>query len=289
MTRELGRTFEGLVPRRALKAAARESFRLWACEHLDIMQYPAMTPQNVHRYGGIQGEDHLARPMREGRGVIIALAHFGANKFVIPALSLRGYPFTQVGLRVDDWQANRGSASAYVRLMLHIEQHAESRWPAQFVYGEAAMLPVVRRLKAGKTVCIAVDGGAPRKIVPVPVGNRTIFLSPTFSRLARLTGAAVVPTFVLRGKGGLNRIEILEELPIDRSCPGDAGLVQDTRRFGAILDTYVRRFPAHYYRCLVNSRRVTLQGGLPKFEDQIALMPEGSQAFRDRLKQECVA
>lgn len=112
----------------------------------------------------------------------------------------------------------------------------------------AAARAVLRSLKGGELVGIPFDQNAKRsEAVFVPFFGEP---AVTFSGLARLVAIAEVPVvsvFLLRQRNWRqHRIEILDEIPIQRSGDADADIEENTRCFTSVIEDFVRRHPTQF-------------------------------------------
>jgi Kdo2-lipid IVA lauroyltransferase/acyltransferase len=178
----------------------------------------------------IEGLEHVDRALERGRGVILLAAHFttlemGARIMTLARPVHPMYKPTRNPLIAEYMIARRAAQSAGAIANDDIRS-------------------VVRTLRANGVIWYAPDQAYRHRgaeLVPffgIPVATNT-----ATSRLARSTGAAVLPYFVERlPDAGGYRVQIgaaLEDFPSD-----DA--VADTLRYHALIEAEVRRIPAQY-------------------------------------------
>jgi len=178
----------------------------------------------------IDGLEHLDRALERGRGVILLAAHFttlemGARIMTLARPIHPMYKPTANPLIAEYMIARRAAQSAGAIANDDIRS-------------------VVRTLRANGVIWYAPDQAYRHKgaeLVPffgIPVATNT-----ATSRLARSTGAAVLPYFVERLPGAAGyRVRIgaaLENFPSDDP-------VADTLRYHALIEAEVRRIPAQY-------------------------------------------
>ena len=187
-------------------------------------------PERLLQLVRFEGLDEVDRLVASGRGVILLAAHFttleiGA-RFVTAARHVHAvYKPSRNSLVTEFFRRYRGAVSAGMIASDDIRT-------------------MVRVLKAGGVVWYAPDQafrGKGAEMVPffgIPVATNT-----ATSRLARLTGAAVLPYFVERLPGEAGYVvrvgAALEDFPGPDS-------VADTMRHHALIEREVRRLPAQY-------------------------------------------
>ena len=177
-----------------------------------------------------EGLDEFDRLIASGRGVILLAAHFttleiGA-RFITAARDVHAvYKPSSDPLLSEFFRKYRGAVAASMIASDDIRA-------------------MVRALKAGGAVWYAPDQafrGKGAEMVPffgIPVATNT-----ATSRLARLTGAAVLPYFVERLPGEEGYVVRIG--PALENFPG-ADSVSDTLRHHELIEAEVRRLPAQY-------------------------------------------
>jgi KDO2-lipid IV(A) lauroyltransferase len=171
-----------------------------------------------------------------GRGVLILTAHFG-NFELLPAVhALKGF---QISLVHHTQRFLAGDA-----LMTFVRERAG----VEIIRKHAAARAVLRTLRAGKMVGIPFDQNAKRsEAVFVPFFGEPAATASGLARLARISGAPVVPVFIVREPDKRrHRIEIQPEIPLQNSGDEAADIVENTGRFVAAVQAMVRRYPEQF-------------------------------------------
>ncbi|MBM0107895.1 LpxL/LpxP family Kdo(2)-lipid IV(A) lauroyl/palmitoleoyl acyltransferase [Steroidobacter sp. S1-65] len=179
----------------------------------------------------LEGAEHFEAAMARGRGAILLSAHFTT---------------LEIGGRVlcDQLPGNinimyRPTGNAVLERFLSINRNAR----AKRAIPRDDIRTLISSLKANEPVWYAPDQAYRKKgaeMVPffgIPAATNT-----ATSRLARMTGAAVVPYFQERLPSGRYRMVIhpaLENFPSDDP-------IADARRFNQLIEAQVRRVPEQY-------------------------------------------
>ncbi len=214
---------------------ARTYLRNHYIDHLFIFIFPKLHKRHVEKLVDIEGLEHLEAAREQGKGVVLVHGHFGPVHLPLVALARLGYPMKQIGNPSDEGLSWVGRNVAF-RLRLRYE----SKIPAEIIKADGFLKGAFKALAKNEVVMTTGDGtGTAQKIgkyhrfdlfdqpVDLPVGP---------ARLARKTGAALVPMFIQPGRGGfLYRIVIEHPIQIENS--GDATEVTATAEF---LDRYKR-------------------------------------------------
>ncbi|HEU4529720.1 MAG TPA: LpxL/LpxP family Kdo(2)-lipid IV(A) lauroyl/palmitoleoyl acyltransferase [Steroidobacteraceae bacterium] len=186
--------------------------------------------ERIRRLTQIDGLEHLDRALAGGHGAILLSAHF--TTLEIGARSICARRETNIMYR-----PSRNAVLARF-LLSERSRHAKRAIPRDDVR------TLVSALGANEPVWYAPDQSYRKKgaqMVPffgIPAATNT-----ATSRLARMTGAAVLPYFVERLSGSAGYRVVIH--PALEGFPsGDA--VADAARFNALIEAQVRRVPDQY-------------------------------------------
>lgn len=179
----------------------------------------------------VEGEEHLAHALARGNGVILLTGHFTT---------------LELGARFITWHQPfhamyRSHKNRLYETVMRRERERRSRLPP---LPHEDLRGLLRAFKKGRAVWYAPDQNlGARNSVFVPFFGIPACTVTATSRLAAMSGAAVVPYFPKRlpGKAGYEVVI----LPALADFPS-ADLEADTRRVNALLEQYVRRAPEQY-------------------------------------------
>lgn len=171
----------------------RRYFQMLAREQLDTFTMPVRTPANSERLLRLRaGSLELLREAR-GRGVIIAMAHYGRINLLLLALALAGERLGMLTMTIDERNRELNPVDrAYL--------YRKNRTLLAFIRGSWITLgddlrALYRALGRGETLVLLFDAHTPerrqqRRTVPFLDGELRI--PAGIARLARYTGAKVV-------------------------------------------------------------------------------------------------
>jgi KDO2-lipid IV(A) lauroyltransferase len=186
--------------------------------------------ERIRKLTRLEGEEHLQAALAQGRGAILLSAHFTTLEIGARALCARvatSIMYRPTGNRVLErfLMRNRG-------------KRAKRAMPRDYIR------TLINALKCNEPVWYAPDQSYRKKgaqMVPffgIPAATNT-----ATSRLARMTGAAVLPYFPERLPGSQGyRMTIW---PMLDNFPGDDP-VADAERFNKLIEAQVQRTPEQY-------------------------------------------
>jgi Kdo2-lipid IVA lauroyltransferase/acyltransferase len=171
-----------------------------------------------------------------GRGSIILSAHFGNFELLAPAHAMHGF---QINLVHHTQRFLAGDA-----LITFVRERAG----VEIVRKHAAARAVLKALRRGETVGIPFDQNAKRsEAIFVPFFTELAATASGLARLVAISKAPVVPVFIVRQPDmRSHRIEIQDEVPVQRSGDADADIEENTRRFVKAIEDTVRRYPEQF-------------------------------------------
>jgi KDO2-lipid IV(A) lauroyltransferase len=171
-----------------------------------------------------------------GRGLLILSAHFGNFELLAAGHAMHGF---QINLVHHTQRFLAGDA-----LITFVRERAG----VEIIRKHAAARAVLKALRRNETVGIPFDQNAKRsEAVFVPFFNEPAATTSGLARLVAISGAPVVPAFIVREPDmRSHRIEIQDEVPIQRSGDAAADIEENTRRFVKVVEDMVRRYPEQF-------------------------------------------
>lgn len=227
---------------------ARRNIQRHYIEHMEFYKYATLTPANLSRHIRFEGLEHLEAALKAGRGVILVHMHYGCKQFPLVALGIMNYDVCQIGYR-DEKAADYSWVHKNVHL--RIRMRLENQFRVKHVHVGKSLRPAYETLKRNGILMISGDGigglrGAGENYIPLPFLGRTMMFPPGPARMARTTGAALLPLFCVQQPDFTHAAII--EAPIRQQVTDDreADVRHTTAEVARIFATYVDRHPEHW-------------------------------------------
>ena len=211
---------------RSMGQGLMETLAIWTRPRARVLRLV----QQVH------GETHLQAALARGRGVLLAVPHYGNWELLIEFMAARG-PFSLV---------YKASEKAGLECFL---QKARSGVNVQLVPAEAtAMRPLLRALQNGEVVGITPDQ-QPRKGGGefIPFFGRPALTLSLIAKLAQRTGTPVLFAYTEHRGDGFDVVFEAEE-PALHDAALDIALTAMNRRVQAIAERDFRQYQWTYKR-----------------------------------------
>jgi KDO2-lipid IV(A) lauroyltransferase len=215
---------------------ARAVTRHFARSALDAIRIQRLQPRELLATVNISGLEHLRAVVDAGRGSFFLTAHIGSWEVaaLVTGLELEG------GLAV----VNRPLDNP----LLEVELDRLRRLYGNHVFGKHSIArEMLGQLKRGGGIGILIDQRVREdQGIQVPFFGHPAWTHPVLARVARKTGAPVVPTFALREQPGRYSLRYEEPVLVDELPEPERDDVPLTARFMAILEAAIRERPEQW-------------------------------------------
>lgn len=234
--------FNNLLPvfggdEREAAAATRRLFRKFASKMTDLLRYEAGAPM-LDRFHDFEKEANLPR-ITGKNGTLLVTPHLGNWEIGGALLAAYNVPFVAVT------QAEPGNGFTEARREARAKRGIDTVVVGQDAF---SFLELIRKLQAGATVAMLIDRPAGASAVEVELFGRRYLASAAAAELARVSGCAVVPTYIVETKGRYE-VGILEGFKIDRRALGNReGRQEFTRQMMASFEPIIRRYADQWYQ-----------------------------------------
>ena len=231
--RNLELAFPNIQPgeRRAILRRTFRNLGIHLAEFCQMGSYSAsLVEREVMRYEGL---DHFLRAEGRGKGVLVLTGHLGAWELSSYVHSLLGHPMGMVIRRLDNPLIDElvnGIRCQHGNRVLHKDDFARG---------------LLTAMGRGETVGILMDTNmTPPQGVFVPFFGVEACTASGLARVARKTGAAVVPGFLLWTEvEGRYVLHFGEELQLQLTADSEADALANTALFARVTESYIRRYP----------------------------------------------
>ena len=257
-TRAIEDNLRAVVPEasaRELSKLSLATYRSYAQDVADLMAGVWASPAESESMFSARGVETFHRVRAQGRGALIVTGHFG--NWELGGLLMRnlGLPLDVVAMPEADEQVNRMRHAFRQQMGIETIEVRQSLDTA---------LQIRQRLAQNRTIAILMDRHVDRDRVEVQLLNRRAYFLRTPALLSYLTGAPLVPCFIVRT--GPRRFDVIAEdaIEVDRSLPRDQGVQQVAQRFAAVLERHIRQRPECWYQFYPYWKLQTDDGSAPR-------------------------
>lgn len=221
------------VSERELQTAVRNVFRASGRNVADILMVPHLRPEEiVARVPLVSGKwSYLDDAFAAGRGVVIITGHLGAFDFVGQALHHRGYKLTSVTGRT----TSRFLFDGITFLRRSHDMRLVEASPS-------GIRTVIRALRRGEGAVFLTDRDFFQNGKSVRFFGCETTLSPGAVRIARDTGALIVPVFGIRTRTGHGMI-LEPPFSVEKTDDLDADVARGLDHVVSVLERVIGSAP----------------------------------------------
>jgi KDO2-lipid IV(A) lauroyltransferase len=184
------------------------------------------------------GEEHLIAARERGKGVILVTAHLGNWELGGILLALRGHPLNVVTLEEPTGELNEWRESYRRRFGIRTVTIGSDQF---------SFLGTMQALRAGECVALLVDRPHTGTGLPVRFFGRETEFSSAPALLAKHTGAAVIPAFVLQQPDGRYISAVHPEIRLASDDASRETLVENTQRVASAFEEVIREHLDQWY------------------------------------------
>ncbi|HEX4998883.1 MAG TPA: lysophospholipid acyltransferase family protein [Terriglobia bacterium] len=202
----------------------------------EFSHFPELTPSNVSDRVVYDGLENYLEGVRRGRGVLYLAAHFGAWELMSFAHAIAGHPMKFVVRAIDNPMVDR---------LIQDYRGLGGNVP---IVKRNASREIIRALRENRAVGILMDQNTSRdEGIFVDFFGVSAATTPSVATLALRTGAAVVPAFLIWDPhSGKHRLRFDPPVPTVQTGDFAHDVAENTRRFNAVVEEYVRQYPDHW-------------------------------------------
>jgi KDO2-lipid IV(A) lauroyltransferase len=214
---------------------AAESYRNLGAAALELFRTRRMARDEIAERVHPVDLAHFEAAFARGRGVVVVTGHFGNFDLLAASQAARGVPLAIVSREMRASGANRFWMETRARSGLEIFTE------------RGALRRSLPWLRAGKVLGLVIDQrtSVERGGVPSPFFGRRVWTSTAAARLARRTGAAIVPVRIERREDGDH--DLIAEPELALPAADDSVYIESvTAACNAVLERWIRARPGHW-------------------------------------------
>jgi KDO2-lipid IV(A) lauroyltransferase len=212
-----------------IRAVARRNFIHVARVAFEIARFPLFWGK-MEQVVRVDDDSSLAQAVQRGKGVLLLVSHLGNWAFGAARVVAGGYPMVMVVRRPSN------------RLARSITERIGERMGIEMVARQRGMRGILRALRKGKVVLVALDQHTKENSVVVDFFGRPASTSTVLAVLSLKHGIPVVPAFVWR-EGKYYRGVYPPEVPISRTGDLERDIRENTQTFTRMIEEQVRAHP----------------------------------------------
>jgi lauroyl/myristoyl acyltransferase len=222
------------VDEEKLQALVREACVNIAKGHYDLFRLSRLTTSEIGALTRIEGQAHMEEALAQGKGVILITAHFGNVDVLAQLPLLHGVPFLGPVEHVQP--------EPLFQYTLRLRQSHGVR----MIPHDGPLTELFRALKRGELIGLPCDRDLADNVREVEFFGRTARLPDGPVRLARRTGAALLPAFGLRLPDNTFLAQVEPALKLPHTDDKEADLEAAMKLMVEVLERHISRHPEQW-------------------------------------------
>lgn len=220
-----------------IKGIAFRTFENLGMTFVEFLRSPGLNTDKLLERVELEGRSHVEEALKRGKGIIFLLGHIGNWELLGRMAMFFGGSLMAIARPLKKNE----------RLDRFIEDVRRSSG-LEVISSKRVARQVVSALRANKMVGILIDQREKRSQgVGVEFFGKTASTTPASAFFAIKTGAAVIPVYALRVKGGRHRF--VAEAPVELIKTGDKAedIRANTQRHTEVLESIIGRYPDQWF------------------------------------------
>lgn len=232
----LSLAFRGEKSAAEIRKIARDCFVFLAKSGAEIMFF-MWRPQQFRKQARFSGKENLDCALAQGKGVILVSAHFGNFPLMMAKLGLEGYKISGIMRPMRDARVEK----------LFISRRSYMKIKTIYAHPRKACVEeTLRALRNNELVFIPMDQNFGTAGVFVNFFGRQAATATGPIILAKRSGAAIVPCFIVRQKDDTHTIIIEPALKLEEAPSAQEAIVRSVQKITDIIESYIRKYPAEW-------------------------------------------
>lgn len=214
---------------------AKKVFENLGMNFMEFFRLPWLKEQDLNEYVECEGFENFKEAYNKGKGVILLTGHFGNWELMAVFYALMGYPVNIVVRDLDS-----PIIDEFVRWV-------RTRGGNRIVSKGRSMRELLKILSKGGIVGVLLDQNVTwSEGMFVYFFDKLACTNKGAALLAMASGAAVVPTFILRD-GKRHKIIIGEEIIVSNTGDRVRDQLENTASFTKVIEDLVRQHPEQWF------------------------------------------
>lgn len=201
---------------------------------IEFMLFARFSPKQIQRSVLFEGVEHVENALSEGKGAIILTGHFGNWELLAASISTTVSPLTPI---VRELRSRRLNA---------IVSKYREKAGYSTIDRNTGVRQALRCLRSNNLLGIVADVDTTVNGVFVEFFGRAAYTPYSPISFALKTGAAILPSFIIRQPDGSHQAIIEPPLTIERCDDKEKELVVNTQNYTKIIESYIRKYPEQW-------------------------------------------
>ena len=182
-------------------------------------------------YVHTSGYENFDKGLKAGKGIVVTIAHFGNWEIMGGYTAMKGYPCTVIARKI--------YFEKYDKLLVNIRNQMK----VETIYRTDSVREMIKVLRKNRMLGFVVDQDVDSVDgVFVNFFNRPAFTPVAPVRFAMLTGAPIIPVFIVR-EGMKHHMIVEPAIELTETENKEEDVKINTQKWVSIQEKYIRQYP----------------------------------------------
>lgn len=201
---------------------------------VEFMRFPKTSLKLIQEFVEFKGIHHIENALSLGNGAIILTGHFGNWELLAASISKKIAPLTPIVRELRSPKLNE----------LVTKYRKEAGYST--IDRNTGIRDALRCLKSNNLLGIVADVDTTVNGVFVDFFGRPAYTPYSPIAFALKTGAAILPSFIIRQPDGSHHAIIEPPMILRQTDEKEKDLIENTQKFTKIIETYIRKYPEQW-------------------------------------------
>ncbi len=201
---------------------------------VEFMRFPKTSQKSIQEFVQFDGIHHVENALSIGNGAIILTGHFGNWELLAASISTNIAPLTPIVRELRSPRLN--------------ELVTKYRKKAGYstIDRNTGVRDALRCLRSNNLLGIVADVDTTVNGVFVDFFGRPAYTPYSPIAFALKTGAAILPSFIIRQPDGSHQAIIEPPMELRLTDQKEQDIIENTQKFTKIIETYIRKYPEQW-------------------------------------------
>ncbi|MCD4780500.1 MAG: mitochondrial fission ELM1 family protein [Candidatus Omnitrophica bacterium] len=231
----LKRTFAEFKSPQEINVITKDLFKHYGQSFIELLRIPLFNkPEDVHKLVKVEGVEHVAAAIQEGKGLILLAMHNGSWEMANLACATLGHPYKVIVK----------PQTRYSRLDDLLNKYRSCGGSIVINRGMGTR-DFIRSLDRNEIIGMVVDQGGKEGVMVSLFGRQTPF-SVGAIRMGLKKGVPICFSVIHRQENGHHRMIIHKPLALENTGHIDTDIVVNLHKIAKMMEYYICEYPSEY-------------------------------------------
>ena len=213
-----------------LKNILKSTYRNYGQTIIETLRIPRVDYKYLEKFVSIEHQERVAQAKARGKGVIFLTSHFGSWEILSLKSAQIGHPIHVLA-----------RPQRHQRLNDLLNKYREKLGCKVINRGMSARA-IIKALKENKIIGILADQDVGKAGFYIDLFGRPASHAIGAARLARDTGAVILPAFIVREKGPVHTVKLDDIIEVPKTHDKDRDVENALKVHARVLESYVTQY-----------------------------------------------